>query len=222
MAIDFGNIGGNQPQQNTSGANTTKISSVTLDLNKTVERGVSLDLSKTNSSLQNILIGLGWDKKMGGQNVDLDLCCFMTNENGQLTSTQNVLFYGNMQSNGLALDKDNRTGEGDGDDEKITGDLANIPSDIAHIYIVASIYEAEKNQQTFGDVENSFVRLVDQNKNEELMNTILRTDFSTETSVIFGRLSRKNSSWEFHAIGNGYVADLNGIINIIANNHHTF
>jgi tellurium resistance protein TerD len=106
---------------------------------------------------------------------------------------------------------DNRTGEGEGDDEVIKVHLAAVPEDVEKIVIAVSIYESETNQQTFGQVRNAFMRVVNQADEREIARYDLSEDASTETAMLFGELYRNGSEWKFRAVGQGYSSGLRGI-----------
>ena len=66
-------------------------------------------------------------------------------------------------------------------------------------------------------IDNSYVRLLDAENNEkELCRYNLKEDGSTSTSVIFAELYKAGSEWEFKAVGEGRIADLNGILALYA------
>ena len=75
-----------------------------------------------------------------------------------------LTFYGNLKhaSESVIHMGDNLTGEGDGDDEQIMIDLLKIPANIERIAFTVTIYDAEARRQNFGQVSNSYIRLVDE------------------------------------------------------------
>ena len=103
------------------------------------------------------------------------------------------------------------------DDERLLIDLQAIDSNIAKIAFVVTIHNAQAKRQTFGMIDNSYVRLLDAENNEkELCRFNLKEDGSTSTSVIFAELYKAGSEWEFKAVGEGRIADLNGILALYA------
>ncbi|GAA0069642.1 TerD family protein [Clostridium sardiniense] len=175
-----------------------------------------LNLTKKEPGLEQVILGAGWDVAETGNSFDLDISAFLLNANGKVTDVQqNVIFFNNMQGQGILLEGDNRTGAGDGDDERIQIDLSQISPAVQKIVFVVSIFEAMSKRQTFGMVENSFVRLLDaKNGEREICRFNLKENSSTATSVIFAELYRNNGEWNFKAIGEGKIADLNGILNL--------
>lgn len=171
-----------------------------------------LNLSKSSPSLRKVKVGLGWDTGQG-TGFDLDASVFMLH-NGKIQSADDVIYYHHLDGTGVHHTGDNRTGAGEGDDEVIIVDLNSVPSDVNKLVFVATIFEADVRQQTFGMVNNSFMRIVDDETNNEIARFELKDDFSTETSVIFGELVKENSSWLFHTIGEGKKADLNGLYSL--------
>ena len=175
-----------------------------------------LNLAKKNPGLKKVILGAGWDVASGGQDFDLDIAAFLLNANGKVQNIpDDVIFFNNMQGQGIYLEGDNRTGSGEGDDERIRIDLESIPAHVQKIVFVVTIHEAQVKRQTFGMVENSYVRLLDEENNErEICRFNLKENGSTVTSVIFSELYKQNGEWQFKAIGEGKIADLNGILGI--------
>lgn len=165
----------------------------------------------------NFTVGLGWDTNQTATGVDFDLdaSIFILGENKKMLSDQHFIFYNNLKSPDGAVEHtgDNRTGEGDGDDEAIIIDLSKIDDRAVEICIVVTIDEYEARKQNFGQVRNSFVRIVDNTNNTEIMKFELDEDFSIETAVEFGRIYKRNGEWKFEAIGTGMNGGLNDFLN---------
>ena len=195
MGINLGgNLGGNSPVLN-------------------LQKNDILDLTKRNPGLKSVTLGAGWDISYGGVDFDIDIAAFMLDANNKFNTVSNVIFFNNKQGQGIALSGDNRTGAGEGDDETITIELDQISSDIQKIVFVVTIHEAQSRRQTFGMVNNSYVRLLDTaNNDRELCRFNLKADGSTATSVIFAELYREFGEWQFKAVGEGKIADLNGVL----------
>ena len=141
------------------------------------------------------------------------IAAFLLDANNKFNTVSNVIFFNNKVGQGIALAGDNRTGAGDGDDETINIELDKIDSNIAKIVFVVTIHEAMAKRQTFGMINNSYVRLVDLDQNgKELCRFNLKENGSTATSVIFAELYRSGSEWQFKAVGEGKIADLNGVL----------
>lgn len=200
MGINLGNFGGgnnSQPQ--------------ILNLQK----NEILDLTKRNPGLKKVTLGAGWDISNGGLDFDIDIAAFLLDANNKFNTVSNVIFFNNKQGQGIALSGDNRTGAGEGDDETILIDLENINPSIQKIVFVVTIHEAQSRRQTFGMVNNSYVRLLDAKNNErELCRFNLKEDGSTVTSVLFAELYKDGYEWYFKAIGDGKIADLNGMLGL--------
>ena len=162
-------------------------------------------------------VGLGWDTNSSatGQAFDLDASVFILGDNGKLVSDSHFVFYNNLQSPDGAVTHagDNLTGEGDGDDEKISIDLSKIADSVAEICFVVTIHQAADRRQNFGQIRNSFIRIVDGATNTELVKYELDEDFSIETAVEFGRLYKRNNEWKFEAVGSGMKGGLQDFLN---------
>ncbi len=177
-----------------------------------LQKGQKVDLTKGNPGLKKILIGLGWDvnKYDGGYDFDLDAAAFLLGENGKVTSDADFVFYNNLKHSSGSVEHlgDNLTGEGEGDDEEIKVDLSKVPANIEKIEFTVTIYDAEKRKQTFGHVENAYIRVVDDESGKELIRYDLGEDFSIETAVVVGEIYRHKGEWKFNAIGSGFSGGL--------------
>ena len=71
-----------------------------------------------------------------------------------------------------------------------------------------TIYDSDVRRQNFGQVSNSFIRIVDMATDTELIRYDLGEDFSIETAVVVGELYRHNGEWKFNAIGSGFQGGL--------------
>uniref|UniRef100_Q0I300 Stress response protein n=1 Tax=Histophilus somni (strain 129Pt) TaxID=205914 RepID=Q0I300_HISS1 len=176
-----------------------------------LSKGQNVSLSKTDPHLNKVLIGLGWDaRSTDGADFDLDASVFMTGENGKVISDNHFVFYNNLRSPCGSVEHtgDNLTGDGDGDDESIIVDLTAVPANIKSIFITVTIHDAEARRQNFGQVSDAFIRLVNHERDEEVVRFDLSEDYSTETAMVFGEVYRYNSEWKFRAIGQGYSGGL--------------
>ena len=194
--------------------NSGNETAVPLNLNK----GDILNLNKSAPFSKKLILGAGWDvNKSATRNADfdLDISAFMLDKNGRVTKPhEQVVYFGAMTQRGIFLEGDNRTGAGEGDDERIHIDLNDIPRDVESILFNINIYNAVPNKQTFGMVDNSYIRLLDEDNNEkEICRFNLKTDASNATAVVFAQLYRDGSGWNFKAIGDALVvSDLNQLL----------
>ena len=176
-----------------------------------LNKGGNLSLSKTDPSLNQVLIGLGWDARAtDGADFDLDASAFLLAANDKVRGETDFIFYNQTRSPEGSVEHtgDNRTGEGDGDDEAVKINLAKIPTDVQKIAITVTIHDAESRGQNFGQVQNAFIRVVNDQTNVEIVRFDLNEDYSTETAMIFGELYRHNGEWKFRAVGQGYNGGL--------------
>lgn len=174
-------------------------------------KGGNLSLTKTDPSLSKILIGLGWDERAtDGGDFDLDASAFLLNISGKVRSDADFIFYNQLRSSDGSVEHtgDNRTGQGDGDDESVKVDLSRVPADVDKIVITVTIHDADARRQNFGQVANAFIRVVNDVTGQEVVRFDLAEDYSTETAMVFGELYRHNGEWKFRAVGQGYAGGL--------------
>lgn len=172
-----------------------------------------LDLTKRNPGLSSVTLAAGWDLAVGGSDFDIDIAAFLLDANNKFNDVSNVIFFNNKSGRGITLGGDNRTGEGSGDDEIIDINLSQIDPSRQKIVFIVTIHGAAQKRQTFGMVNNSYVRLLDNaSGNKELCRFNLKEDGSMATSVVFAELYRDGFDWQFKAVGEGKMADLNGVL----------
>ncbi len=179
-----------------------------------LNKGGNLSLSKTDPSLNQVLIGLGWDARAtDGVDFDLDASAFLLAANDKVRGESDFIFYNQIRSPEGSVEHtgDNRTGEGDGDDEAVKINLAKVPADVQKIAITVTIHDAQNREQNFGQVQNAFIRVVNDQTNVEIVRFDLNEDYSTETAMIFGELYRHNNEWKFRAVGQGYNGGLSAM-----------
>ena len=204
-----------------------------------LQKNQVLDITKRNPGLKKIKVGLGWDASRSSDDSDLDVATFILDRTdtskicyyhnsfdldvvalildsrNKITDTSKICYYHNRNTNGCNLSEDNRTGQGEGDDETITVDLANVPKDVEKIVFAVTIYEADVRRQNFGMIDNSYIRLLDNNNGDkELCRFILTDNSSFDKAVLFAEVYRNGQEWEFRTIGEGKNVDLNGLANL--------
>lgn len=179
-----------------------------------LSKGQKVSLDK---SIVKAMVGLGWDtnKYDGGYDFDLDAAAFLLNANGKVARDEDFIFYNNLRSRNDAVvhTGDNRTGEGEGDDEVILFDFAKMPEDVQKIAITVTIHEADARRQNFGQVSNAYVRVAkmeseDDMNGEEVLRFDLGEDFSIETAIVVCEIYRYNGNWKFNAVAAGYQGGL--------------
>ncbi|HSA49199.1 MAG TPA: TerD family protein [Yinghuangia sp.] len=180
----------------------------------TLAKGGNVSLTKAAPNLTAVLVGLGWDARATtGAAFDLDASALLCGGAGKVLGDDYFVFYNNLKSPEGSVEHtgDNLTGEGEGDDEVLLVDLTLVPQNVEKVVFPVSIYDAETRGQTFGQVRNAYIRIVNQADNNELARYDLTEDASSETAMIFGELYRYQGEWKFRAVGQGYASGLRGI-----------
>ena len=176
-----------------------------------LQKGGNVNLSKEAPGLSQLTIGLGWDvRNTDGAAFDIDGSAFLLKADGKVRSDSDFIFYNNLKSTdgSIVHSGDNRTGEGEGDDETVKVDLSKVPADVDKIAVCVTIHDADARRQNFGQVQKAFVRCVNAANGSEVARYDLSEDSSTETAMVFGELYRNGSDWKFRAVGQGYAGGL--------------
>ena len=176
-----------------------------------LQKGGNVNLSKEAPNLTKVIVGLGWDpRSTDGAAFDLDGSAFMLKSDGKVRADTDFIFYNNLKSSdgSVVHNGDNTTGQGDGDDETLTIDLARVPADVDKLSFCVTIHDAEARRQSFGQVSKAYIRCLNAAGETEIARYDLSEDSSTETAMIFGELYRAGSEWKFRAVGQGFKGGL--------------
>ena len=176
-----------------------------------LQKGGNVNLSKEAPGLTKVVIGLGWDPRAtDGAAFDLDGSGFMQKADAKVRADSDFIFYNNLKSTDGSVVHlgDNTSGQGEGDDEKLTVDLTLVPAEIDKVSFCVTIHDAEARKQNFGMVGKAYSRCLDGNGEKELARYDLSEDGSVETAMIFGELYRAGAEWKFKAIGQGFKGGL--------------
>jgi len=179
-----------------------------------LSKGGNVSLTKAAPGLASVVVGLGWDlRTTTGADFDLDSSALLLDASSKVPTDKHFVFFNNLTSPEGAVEHlgDNLTGAGEGDDEQIKVNLAAVPADVEKIVFPVSIYDAESRGQSFGQVRNAFIRVVNGDGSGEIARYDLSEDASTETAMVFGELYRNAGEWKFRAVGQGYASGLTGI-----------
>jgi tellurium resistance protein TerD len=176
-----------------------------------LQKGGNVNLSKEAPGLKKVIIGLGWDPRAtDGAEFDLDGSAFLLKADGKVRGDSDFIFYNNLKSTDGSVTHtgDNRSGAGDGDDERLVVDLGLVPADIDRVAVSVTIHEADQRRQNFGMVSRAYIRCLNADGEREIARYDLSEDGSIETAMIFGELYRAGSEWKFRAVGQGYKGGL--------------
>jgi len=182
-----------------------------MEMAVSLSKGGNVSLSKEAPGLSEVIVGLGWDPRVtDGTEFDLDASVFVTGENGKVLDDASFIFYNNKTSADGSVEHqgDNRSGEGEGDDEQVTVKLTGLAPAVKKLVFAVTIHEAEGRNQNFGQVSNAFIRVVNKADNKEIARYDLSEDASTETAMIFGEVYKHNDEFKFKAIGQGFAGGL--------------
>ncbi|WP_122638676.1 TerD family protein [Romboutsia sp. Marseille-P6047] len=178
-----------------------------------------LDLTKKDPSLNNIVLAAGWDVvkrgffNFGAPDMDLDLSAILLGEDGRIIGEEGIIYFRNQRGPGIFLHNDNRTGEGHGDDEKISITLNSLPSNCKKVIFSVNIYQGKERRQDFSKVRNAYVRVLNSDKGDsEICRYNLSEDGGKATSLIFAELEKIGSDWNFKAVGQLLEGNLTTLI----------
>lgn len=185
-----------------------------VSLSKGGNVNLSKEVSNSGGTLTKVKVGLGWDvRTTTGTDFDLDASAIAVKADGKVYADPYFVFFNNKQTpdGSIVHTGDNRTGEGEGDDEGITIDLAGLPADVDKVVFPVTIYDADNRGQNFGQVRKAYIRVMNEADGTEIARYDLTEDASTDTAMVFGEVYRNGSDWKFRATGQGYASGLSGI-----------
>ena len=176
-----------------------------------LKKGGNVSLTKEAPGLAAVVVGLGWNPRVtDGEKFDLDASVFVLGEDGKVLNDKSFVFYNNLKSEcgNIEHQGDNRTGDGDGDDEKVNVNLTSLGAAVKKMVFAVTIHDADTRNQSFGQVDGAYIRVLNQADGTELARYDLSEDASTETAMIFGELYRHGDEFKFKAIGQGFAGGL--------------
>lgn len=170
----------------------------------TVVKGQKTDLTKTNPGLTRLTVGIGWDSSPA---LDLDTSAFLLGASGKVSGDEDFIFY-NQPTGGFITYKDTPQ---QSDKKQFELDLSQIPARIEKIAFSLTIYEGESKNQSFSQVQNTYIRFGHTNGGPEALRYDLNSGFTVETAIVIGELYRHNGEWKFNAVGAGFSGGLNAL-----------
>lgn len=201
----------------------------------------SLSKAAPGLSIVKIGMGWDPNETPNGPDFDLDVSAFAINSNFKIPSDSYFVFYGQVNMGNKVEDKvekglfrpltsdgaimgaiddpDGSRSDGD-DDEDMIIDLAKVSAEVEQIIICSTIckfpHDTKKDRRTlnlnFGQVNDCYIRIVDENSGEEILRYSLKDQFTDEDAVEFGRLYRAGNSWEFEAMGRAHTGSLQTLV----------
>ena len=203
----------------------------------------SLSKAAPGLTVVRVGMGWDPNDQVGGPDFDLDVSAFALNGNFKIPSDSYFVFYGQVQMGnciedrkekglfrpitkdgaimGAIDDPDGRRSDGD-DDEDMFIDLSKIKPDVEQIIVCCTIckypHDNKKDRRTlnlnFGQVEDCYIRIVNESTGEEILRYDLRDKYTKEDAVEFGRLFRVGNSWEFEAMGRAHTGSLQTLVDM--------
>lgn len=157
--------------------------------------------------LSKIFVGVGWDPAKRGDNIDVDSSVVVMSGQGR---DKDLVYFGDKEhSSGCVIHHgDNLTGAdvSNADDENISVYLDKVPYNRDRLVFVLNIYKCIERRQTFGGIDNLYIRLYDPDSKKALVEYRVTGNFVSDTGLIIGMAYRKNGTWVFRAIGKGTKA----------------
>lgn len=181
----------------------------------TLAKGDIVPLQYSRTARQRILIGLNWDARENraglvekvkgiGHNVethDMDLACVLYGADGAFLDGVSGRPEETIDQSGhIYHSGDDTTGTGDLDDESISVELLDMPTDVHHIVFVAEM----QSKHTFDDVADPAIRLADGKTDQ---NQFIADLSGPYTAFIFGRIFLHDGAWFFHYIGESMMGE---------------
>lgn len=195
-----------------------------------LDGGDRFALSKS-LGLDNIRVELTWQKG------DLDTHAWLLNLDGIIVNDDGFVFYnsvnrtekfdrakfGNkknyldstrpMSADGAVFGPKD---ELEGGIETINICLSKIAPEVQEVAISATVYVPnDDNVETFGEVENAKITVIDEESGEALCFYELSKDYKSEDALVAARFIINNEGeWEFEAVGNGYNGGLQTLVDM--------
>lgn len=173
-------------------------------------------INLNKDDVHKVLIGLGWDINVLGNDFDLDASAFLLDASDKVIEDHDVVFYGNLKHpSGCVQHRGDNLSGGKGDEiddsEQIDVDLDLVPNYIKKIVFVVTIYKGVAHSLNFGLVSNAYIRVVNRETDSMLVRFDLTGNYSDDTAIIAGELVRDGKDWAFNSVGKGYKNGMEAI-----------
>lgn len=179
-------------------------------------KGSRFNLGKEAPGLTKVTIGLSWKPNPDSKAYDFDLdgSVFAIGTNGKIVDDNHFIFFHQLATptGSIKHSGDNKKGSAPGDDESIEIDLSLLDPRVVEISFIVTIHEALERKQNFGQVQDSAIRLYNAETNAVISQYSLSDEFSNETAVQFGSLTKTDDKWTFTAIGAGHQRSLKDFV----------
>jgi tellurium resistance protein TerD len=209
-----------------------------------LSKGSSFNLSKSAPGLSRAGVGLGWmaNEDPNGPEFDLDVSAFLLGSSGQIEDMSNLVFFNSQRTTqygeeerpvsadnsvlGAVDELDGGDDDDGGDQEDMRVFFENVDTAVQEIVVVVTITkypnDAKKDRRTldldFGQVQGCYIRVWNEETDEEILRYDLNDKFGKQDAVEFGRFIREGDDWIFKAIGSAHLGGLNYFIGQYANN----
>ena len=207
-----------------------------------LSKGATFNLSKSAPGLTRAGVGLGWDANEApdGPIFDLDVSAFLLSSENRIEHPFNLVFYGSSNKTKYGDETEERPysmdasvlgaidelegggddGDDDGDEEDMRIFFENVDPAVQEIAVVVTITkypnDEKKDPRTldlnFGQVQGCYIRVWNEETNEEILRYNLNDKFGEQDAVEFGRFVRVEGDWVFKAIGSAHLGGLNYFI----------
>lgn len=172
---------------------------------RTINKDEQINLVEVDYSLKKVLIGVGWDAPGADlTGLDADFSIFLLDKDGMTREDTDFIFYNNLSAfeNAVTHTGDDRTGLGDGDDERVFIDLEALPYSIMKISCVISIYESDIRDHSLMMLKNCFLRLTNQQTDIEILRYNIPDVFNNkfEGVATVAEFVREGPVWLFRAV----------------------
>lgn len=177
-------------------------------------KGARFNISQAAPDLKKMAIALGWLVTEAGESYEIDVSAFMLGADGQIPNDEYLIFYNNLKScDGSVLQSIPDKNNGNQENKTIYGVILDkIHPEIQEITFAVTIHESQKINANFSNIKSAFIKICNLDTGSELVRYELTENFSRETAVEFGRLYRKSGEWRFQAVGEGYQAGLQSLV----------
>lgn len=166
-------------------------------------KGGNVGLAALSEHAGAVIVSLGWSSSTGGG--DADVSVLLLNGDGKVRGDADFYFYNNPVAPDGSVQLLGKTPTETGSEDRISLDLTSAAPDVERIVLAASRYGGAR----FGDLDDLRLTLADRTGDGLLRFTI--EDAGPISAVIFGELYRRDGTWKFRAVGQGYDSGLAGL-----------
>lgn len=172
-----------------------------------IQKGARVDITTSQANISKVTVEIGWETTGP---IDIDSSLFMLDSNGRCLNDDSMIFYGNSTSADQSATHVVLSNPGK-KVEQFHIQLQKVSPITEKLVLALTIYEGDKNGQTFSQMKNAYVKILNDQQQEMIHYQL--DPFTIENSLVLAELYRRNGNWKLSTNTGGFAGGLAALCN---------